>query len=50
MLVVGCEPAGVEPDELGNIGLSAPVSAALDEAVRVVEDLINRARSEAAAA
>jgi hydrogenase maturation protease len=50
MLVVGCEPASVEPDEQGDIGLSAPVSAAVDEAVSIVEGLINRARSEAAAA
>ena len=50
MLVVGCEPAGVEPDENGNIGLSAPVSAMVNEAVRMVEDLIVRGRSIAKAA
>ena len=50
MLVVGCEPADVEPDDLGSTGLSEPVRAAVDEAVRMVEDLINRARSETAAA
>ncbi len=50
MLVVGCEPAGVGADEEGNIGLSQPVSAAVEEAVRIVEELINRARSEATAA
>jgi hydrogenase maturation protease len=48
--VVGCEPAGVEPDQDGNIGLSKPVSAAVEEAVRMVEELIIRAGSEAAAA
>jgi hydrogenase maturation protease len=50
MLVVGCEPGGLEPDAEGNIGLSAPVNAAVEEAVRMVEDLVNRACSEAAAA
>ena len=49
MLVVGCEPAGIEPDEQGNMGLSEPVSAAVEEAVRMVEELITRARSEATA-
>jgi hydrogenase maturation protease len=50
MLVVGCEPASVEPDDSGDMGLSAPVSAAVDEAVRVVEDLIVRELSHATAA
>jgi len=36
VLVVGCEPASVEY----GIGLSAPVADAVDEAVRVVLDLI----------
>jgi hydrogenase maturation protease len=50
MLVVGCEPATVEPDPEGNIGLSAPVKAAVEVAVSVIEDLIIRARSDASAA
>ena len=50
MLVVGCEPATVEPDEDGNIGLSVPVAAAVDEAVQVIEELITTARSEVKAA
>jgi hydrogenase maturation protease len=50
MLVVGCEPATVEPDSEGNMGLSAPVAAAVDEAVRMVEELIEQVRSQAAAA
>ena len=50
MLVVGCEPASVEPDAEGRIGLSAPVGAAVNEAVRVIEDLIMRQCSEAKAA
>lgn len=50
MLVVGCEPATVEPDEGGNFGLSAPVEAAVSEAVRVVQDLITRVRAQTSAA
>ncbi|MGW6984353.1 hydrogenase maturation protease [Streptomyces sp. NPDC054932] len=37
VLVLGCEPAGVEE----GIGLSAPVAAAVPEAVRMVLDLIH---------
>jgi hydrogenase maturation protease len=36
VLLVGCEPASTEP----NIGLSAPVAAAVDGAVRTVLDLV----------
>jgi hydrogenase maturation protease len=36
VLVVGCEPASVEE----GIGLSPPVAAAVDEAVRIVLDLV----------
>lgn len=50
MLVVGCEPATVEPDDAGEMGLSAPVMSAVDEAARVVEELIVRERSHATAA
>lgn len=49
VLLVGCEPGTVEPDEHGNVGLTAGVSAAVDEAVRMIEDVIQRARSETAA-
>jgi len=49
VLVVGCEPASVDE----GIGLSAPVAAAVDEAVRVVLDLVRAAdpqeRAEGAA-
>jgi hypothetical protein len=38
VLVVGCEPASVAE----GIGLSEPVAAAVDEAVRVVLDLATR--------
>ncbi len=50
MLVVGCEPAAVLPDGEGNIGLSQPVTAAVDEAVRLVQELIAHARTETAVA
>jgi hydrogenase maturation protease len=39
VLVVGCEPATIDE----RIGLSAPVMAAVDEAVRVVLDLVRTA-------
>ncbi|HVP64077.1 MAG TPA: hydrogenase maturation protease [candidate division Zixibacteria bacterium] len=39
-LVVGCEPATVECDEESGFGLSEAVQAAVDEAVRVVEEIV----------
>jgi hydrogenase maturation protease len=39
LLLVGCEPATLGGEE-GRMGLSAPVEAALDEAVKLVESLI----------
>jgi hydrogenase maturation protease len=50
MLVVGCEPDSVEPDEAGNMGLSDPVNAAVEEAVRMIEELITSTCSQATAA
>jgi hydrogenase maturation protease len=44
LLVVGCEPATIEPSEEGDIGLSSPVRAAVDEAVAAIEQLIAGAR------
>lgn len=41
MLLVGCEPASVDPEESGQFGLSAPVRAAVGEAVRVIEELLS---------
>jgi hydrogenase maturation protease len=38
LLVVGCEPADIED----GMGLSEPVAGAVEEAVRVVRDLIGR--------
>ena len=40
LLVVGCEPETVEPSAEGEMGLSGPVGAAVEEAVRVIEGLI----------
>jgi hydrogenase maturation protease len=40
VLVVGCEPATVELDEEGQMGLSPPVAAAVDEAVAMIESLL----------
>lgn len=47
VLVVGCEPATLGPDE-GQMGLSEPVEAAVDRAVTVVESLIARMHAAAA--
>jgi hydrogenase maturation protease len=40
VLVVGCEPATVEPSEDGSMELSPPVEAAVEEAIRMVESLV----------
>jgi len=41
VLLVGCEPVSAEP----GMGLSAPVAAAVDEAVRIVHDLVRAAQA-----
>jgi hydrogenase maturation protease len=41
VLLVGCIPATLGPEE-GQMGLSAPVEAAVDEAVKLVASLVNR--------
>ncbi len=41
VVVVGCEPATLGPPE-GHMGLSQPVQAAVDEAVLLIEGLIQR--------
>jgi hydrogenase maturation protease len=48
LLVVGCEPASLGGEE-GAMGLSPPVTAAVDEAVRTVERLLDElgARADA---
>ncbi|HTZ26987.1 MAG TPA: hydrogenase maturation protease [Streptosporangiaceae bacterium] len=44
VLLVGCEPASVDE----RIGLSEPVTAAVDEAVRIVLDLVRAAEADGA--
>ena len=39
-LVVGCEPANINADENGQSGLSESVQGAINEAIRVIEELI----------
>jgi hydrogenase maturation protease len=41
VLVVGCEPETLGGEE-GQMGLSARVEAAVDEAVKLVESVINK--------
>ena len=50
LLVVGCEPETVEPSAEGEMGLSGPVGAAVEEAVRVIEGLIANDRRQVMAA
>jgi len=38
--VVGCEPARVPEGDDVEVGLSPPVAAAVDGAVRLIEDLL----------
>ena len=45
VLLVGCEPAALG-DEEGKIGLSPPVEAAVHEAVKMVENLIEMTLNE----
>jgi len=46
LFVVGCEPANIEAGQEGNMGLSAPVFAAVDESITVIEELIAGAHSK----
>ena len=41
ILIVGCEPADLGPEE-GQLGLSEPVEAAVDEAVVLIEGLVSK--------
>ena len=41
ILLVGCEPATLGPEE-GQMGLSEPVEKAVDEAVKVLDSVINK--------
>lgn len=44
VLLVGCEPETFGPEDEGCMGLSVPVQAAVDEAVRMVESLVSTIR------
>jgi hydrogenase maturation protease len=48
VLVVGCEPASVDLDEGGWMGLSAPVESAVEHAVGMVESLVHSLLQEGA--
>ena len=41
VLIVGCEPEDFGPENVGRMGLSETVGAAIDEAVEVVERLLS---------
>jgi hydrogenase maturation protease len=45
ILLVGCEPQTFGPEE-GQMGLSEPVAAAIDEAVSIVESLVTKILKE----
>jgi hydrogenase maturation protease len=49
MLVVGCEPASIDADESGRIGLSKVVQSSVDEAVWVIQELISTNKRATAA-
>jgi len=46
VLVVGCEPETLGPEDEGLMGLSEPVQAALGEAVSMIESLVATIRNE----
>jgi hydrogenase maturation protease len=47
VLVLGCEPASLDPDlEEGQMGLSGPVQAAVEPAIEMVESLVARLLAE----
>jgi hydrogenase maturation protease len=41
ILLVGCEPATLGPEE-GQMGLSEPIAAVIDDAVRLVESIVEK--------
>ena len=45
ILLVGCEPSPLETEE-GQMGLSEPVAAAVEEAVRLIESLVTNILEE----
>ncbi len=48
ILLVGCEPETFGPENEGQMGLSAPVQAAVPEAVKMVESLLTRVLAQTA--
>jgi hydrogenase maturation protease len=42
VLIVGCEPAALGSDNDGQLGLSEPVQAAVDEAIALIESLVSK--------
>ena len=42
VLIVGCEPAGLGSDSDGQLGLSEPVQAAVEEAIALIESLVSK--------
>lgn len=42
VLIVGCEPAGLQSENDGQLGLSAPAEAAVDEAIALIESLVSK--------
>jgi hydrogenase maturation protease len=42
VLIVGCEPAKLGTDNDGQLGLSQPVEAAVDEAINLIESLVSK--------
>jgi hydrogenase maturation protease len=49
LMVVGCEPSTVDSDADGETGLSKPVEAAVDEAIRMIDQLISEVSKAKAA-
>lgn len=45
LIVVGCEPAVLDTED-GRIGLSTPVQAAVEEAIGMIESLVEQVRGE----
>lgn len=41
VLVVGCEPGNVEASEEGSVGLSPQVEAAVDEAIMMMQSVLD---------
>jgi hydrogenase maturation protease len=42
VLIVGCEPAELGSENDGQLGLSEPVEAAVDEAIALIESLVSK--------